>query len=139
MDTAAVGARIKERRKGLGLDQNKLAAAVGISRSMISLYEQGKSPISTPTLIKAAEFLNVPLSYLVGDIDYEEILLREEQARVAPMEHRRGALDHRVIESQERMKRRIMELLDKVPYQLHDVAVNVVKALTEPVYINNPY
>lgn len=63
----AIGHRIKEKRKETGLTQKELAQKVGLSEASISKYEHGKvEDVTHNMLIKFAEVLNVPISWLLG-------------------------------------------------------------------------
>ncbi len=50
------------------LSLEKLANGVGISRRMVSYYEQGKKVPTLKTLIKIANFLEISIDEIVGDI-----------------------------------------------------------------------
>lgn len=61
------GERIKLRRKELGLSADKLAEAIGVSRSTMFRYENGyieKLPINN--LVPLARALNTTVGYLMG-------------------------------------------------------------------------
>lgn len=60
----AVGSRIRERRVDRGLTLKQLANRTGLSVSLISQIELGKSAASVSTLHKLATALSVPMTYL---------------------------------------------------------------------------
>ncbi|AYV49692.1 transcriptional regulator [Caulobacter flavus] len=57
-----VGACVRRRRKSLGLSQDKLADAVGLSFQQIQKYERGDNRISASKLYAIAVFLKTPVS-----------------------------------------------------------------------------
>lgn len=60
----AIGNRIKQRRKALGLSQEKLAEALDVSYQQIQRYENGTNLLNTDKLQVVADFLNISVSYL---------------------------------------------------------------------------
>lgn len=60
---SAVGGRIRERRMGSGLTLKQLANRTGLSVSLISQIELGKSAASVSTLHKLATALSVRMTY----------------------------------------------------------------------------
>lgn len=65
-----VGARLRARRLLLGISQDELGKAVGVSFQQIQKYEKGTNRIGASRLQKLAHALQVPISYFfqgVGD------------------------------------------------------------------------
>ena len=60
----AIGQRIRERRRALGLSQVALAEAVGLTFQQIQKYERGSNRISFSRLVEIAEALTCQLSDL---------------------------------------------------------------------------
>ena len=60
----AIGQRIRERRRALGLSQVALAEAVGLTFQQIQKYERGSNRISFSRLVEIAEALSCQLSDL---------------------------------------------------------------------------
>ena len=58
-----VGGRLRERRSAAGLTLKQLATRTGLSVSLISQIELGKSAASMSTLHKLATALSVPMTY----------------------------------------------------------------------------
>lgn len=58
--------RIKEIRKSKNMTQEQLSRAIGVSRSVISKYENGTIPITLETLSEIAKVLEVPTFSLLG-------------------------------------------------------------------------
>ena len=64
---AAIGQRIKEKRKEAGLNQKELAAKVGLSEASVSKYEHGKVEDATHNMLnKFADVLGVSIAWLLG-------------------------------------------------------------------------
>lgn len=60
-----VGARLRLRRKELGISQSDLGTATGISFQQVQKYEQGKNRISISTLLVFAHKLECPVDYFL--------------------------------------------------------------------------
>ena len=60
---AYVGSRVRLRRRNLGLSQEKLGEAVGITFQQVQKYEKGINRIGASRLLDIAKCLNVPISF----------------------------------------------------------------------------
>lgn len=69
----AVGARIRLRRKLLGLTQASLADRVGIRFQQVQKYESGSNEVGSFRLLQLAENLEVPVQYFFEDLQREEV------------------------------------------------------------------
>lgn len=58
-----VGRRIRERRKIVGLTQQKLAEKLGLSFQQVQKYEKGLNRVGVSRLVKLSAALEVPISY----------------------------------------------------------------------------
>ena len=58
-----LGARVRSRRRTLGMNQSVLAARLGVTFQMIQRYEYGLCRISASTLHAMASALDVPVSW----------------------------------------------------------------------------
>jgi len=63
-----VGARIRERRTLLAMNQLKLGDAVNLSFQQIQKYEQGSNRVSSSRLFEFAKVLRVPVSYFFEEM-----------------------------------------------------------------------
>ncbi len=63
-----VGARLRLRRTLLGLSQEKLGEAVGITFQQLQKYERGANRISASRLFNLSRVLGVPVSYFFEDL-----------------------------------------------------------------------
>ncbi|MBQ7985941.1 MAG: helix-turn-helix domain-containing protein [Clostridia bacterium] len=89
------GANLKKLREDSHLSQEQLADAIGVSKSTIGMYEQGKRMPNTNTILKdIASYFGVSIDYLVGfhqegagvtDEDFSRFGLRPIHRRRIPM------------------------------------------------------
>ena len=63
-----VGARIKLRRALLGLSQEKLGEALGLTFQQVQKYERGANRVSASRLHDIARVLDVPISFFFDDL-----------------------------------------------------------------------
>jgi transcriptional regulator with XRE-family HTH domain len=63
----AIGARLRTRRRQLGLSQSDLAEQLGVSFQQVQKYERGANRIAASTLLAAAQALKVSVGWLVGE------------------------------------------------------------------------
>jgi len=63
----SIGARLRARRRQLGLSQSELAAKLGVSFQQVQKYERGANRIAASTLVMAADALDVSVAWLVGE------------------------------------------------------------------------
>lgn len=60
------GERLKELRRDRKIGQVELSKYLGLSKGIISLWENGLREPSMSSLISLAQFFNVSIDYLVG-------------------------------------------------------------------------
>lgn len=63
-----VGARLRQRRTLLGLSQEKLADAIGLTFQQVQKYERGANRIGASRLHQLARVLEVPVSYFFEEL-----------------------------------------------------------------------
>ncbi len=66
-----VGARVRMRRKILGVSQEKLAGALHLTFQQVQKYERGANRISASKLFEIASFLDVAPSYFFDGLTSE--------------------------------------------------------------------
>jgi transcriptional regulator with XRE-family HTH domain len=82
MDFGKIMKKLREER---GLKQIELANATGISKSSISMYENGNRTPELETFELLADFYNVDMNYLKGKSDikrksnFDNLLIKEEE------------------------------------------------------------
>ena len=63
-----VGARLRQRRTLLGMSQEKLGTAVGLTFQQIQKYERGSNRMGSSRLFEFAKVLDVPVSYFFDEM-----------------------------------------------------------------------
>ena len=63
----AIGARMRLRRKSLGISQGVLSERVGVSFQQIQKYERGANRVSGSMLVAIAAALDTTVGWLVGE------------------------------------------------------------------------
>ncbi len=63
-----VGDRIRVRRTLLGMNQEKLGEALGLSFQQVQKYEKGANRVSASRLFQLAKIFNVPVSYFFENV-----------------------------------------------------------------------
>ena len=63
-----VGSRVRLRRTLLGMSQEKIAKAVGLTFQQIQKYERGANRVSASRLFQFSKVLDVPVSFFYDDI-----------------------------------------------------------------------
>ena len=78
-----VGTRIRMRRLLLGMNQETLANALGLTFQQVQKYEGGANRVSASRLSAMADILGVPISYFFGDLrpDDDELSPEDRQWR----------------------------------------------------------
>lgn len=66
---AVIGERLRARRTGLGLTQEQLGTAVGLSYQQIQKYENGSNQMTIGRLLLLAACLRVPVAYFLDGLD----------------------------------------------------------------------
>jgi transcriptional regulator with XRE-family HTH domain len=67
-----VGKRIRTRRLFLGMNQETLANALGLTFQQVQKYEGGANRVSASRLSAMADILGVPISFFFGDLQLDE-------------------------------------------------------------------
>lgn len=116
-----VGGRIRMRRLLLGMNQETLANALGLTFQQVQKYEGGANRVSASRLSAMADILGVPISFFFGDLQLDD-------AKQTPAEQ----------VSRERMERpETIELIRlyyaipdaKVRHQFHEMVKAVASSL----------
>ncbi|HWB51300.1 MAG TPA: helix-turn-helix transcriptional regulator [Stellaceae bacterium] len=114
-----VGKRIRMRRLFLGMNQETLANALGLTFQQVQKYEGGANRVSASRLSAMADILGVPIAFFFGDL---------------PVDDEKGSAEER--ESRERMERPETIELVRFYYAIPDVKVrqsflDMVKAVAK--------
>jgi transcriptional regulator with XRE-family HTH domain len=114
-----VGKRIRMRRLFLGMNQETLANALGLTFQQVQKYEGGANRVSASRLSAMADILGVPISFFFGDLSLGDTSETPEER-----------------ESRERMERPETIELIRLYYTIPDLRVRqqfleMVKAVAE--------
>ena len=63
----SIGARIRLRRKSLGLTQSALGDRIGVTFQQVQKYERGANRVSGSTLVAVAKALETSVAWLTGE------------------------------------------------------------------------
>ena len=63
-----VGARLRQRRTLLGMNQTKLGEAIGLTFQQVQKYERGANRISASRLFNLSRVLDVPVQFFFDDM-----------------------------------------------------------------------
>ncbi|EPY03333.1 helix-turn-helix domain-containing protein [Magnetospirillum fulvum] len=75
-----VGARVRLRRTLLGMSQEKLGSAIGLTFQQVQKYERGANRIGASRLFDLSQVLDVPVSFFYDDMP-------EDMAQATPAEY----------------------------------------------------
>jgi len=89
-----VGAKVRARRKELGLSQGDLATTLGLTFQQVQKYERGSNRISASKLFESSRLLQVPPAYFFDGLpdDLGAETNEDQQRRVASLDHEAMAL-----------------------------------------------
>ena len=115
-----VGSRIRIRRLLIGMNQETLATALGLTFQQVQKYEGGANRVSASRLSQIADVLGVPIAYFFNDIDLAG-----------------GDPDQSELDARERMQRPDVIELIRSYYAIGDARIrqqflDMVKAVAQP-------
>ena len=110
-----VGARVRLRRTLLGLSQEKLGEAIGLTFQQVQKYERGANRIGASRLYDLSRVLQVPVSYF-----FEE--MSDDVASASPGQLRGMAQEQDTYEPDPMAKRETLELV-RAYYRIKDPQV----------------
>ena len=87
----AIGHRIRERRRSMGMSQQELAEAVGITFQQVQKYERGSNRVSFSRLVGIAGALRCRLAELAEGLDADRSAREVEHVNALTAED--GALE----------------------------------------------
>jgi transcriptional regulator with XRE-family HTH domain len=64
-----VGQRVRQRRTLLGMSQEKLAEAIGLTFQQVQKYERGANRVGSSRLFDLARVLDVPIAYFFEEME----------------------------------------------------------------------
>jgi transcriptional regulator with XRE-family HTH domain len=105
-----VGSRVRLRRTLLGMSQERLGDAIGLTFQQVQKYERGANRIGASRLYDLSRVLDVPVSFFFDDID---------PAVAAPTSEAASAPDEARAEPDPMMRRETLELV-RAYYRIPD-------------------
>lgn len=120
-----VGARLRLRRTLLGLSQEKLGEAVGITFQQLQKYERGANRISASRLFNLSQVLGVPVGFFFDDMPDPDAMATAAENDLPPSS---------TAEEVDSMARRETLELVRAYYRINETAVrrrafDLIKAL----------
>ena len=109
-----VGARLRLRRTLLGLSQEKLGEAIGLTFQQVQKYERGANRIGASRLFDIARVLDVPIGYF-----FEEMSQDTAQKSPSQLLDRDDALEPEPYEKDPMARRETLELV-RAYYKISD-------------------
>jgi transcriptional regulator with XRE-family HTH domain len=98
---AHVGSRVRSRRVLLGLSQEKLGGALGLTFQQIQKYERGANRIGASRLFDLSRALDVPVSYFFDAISPEIVPARPGTIEARPASTRKNMLEPDILLNRE--------------------------------------
>jgi Predicted transcriptional regulators len=110
-----VGGRVRLRRTLLGMSQEKLGEALGLTFQQVQKYERGANRIGASRLFDLSRVLEVPVSYFYEDMD-------DEMMAASPRHMVRATEDPPEFEDTVMIQRETLELV-RAYYRIRDPEV----------------
>ena len=104
-----VGKRLRLRRTMMGLSQEAVAKAVGITFQQVQKYEKGSNAMNARRLFEFAQFMNVPVAYFFEPLESgaatSGAAMGFSETQAEAFEHRSGVSDRESLEMMKAFKR----------------------------------
>ncbi|MBF0750584.1 MULTISPECIES: helix-turn-helix domain-containing protein [unclassified Pasteurella] len=112
---SAIGKRIQQRRKEIGLTAEVLAEQIGVSQQQFSRYERGATKINVSHLVNIAVILNTPIDWFFADSKAENLTFSNE-THYTPLrtDSLKSRLDYHWKHLSHSQKRNLINFLDSV-------------------------
>jgi transcriptional regulator with XRE-family HTH domain len=91
---AVIGERLRARRIMLGLTQEQLGTAVGLSYQQIQKYENGSNQMTIGRLLLLAASLKVPAAYFLDGLDGAEAVVQPPSLAVVELAQALDGIRH---------------------------------------------
>ena len=111
----AIGKRIVQRRREVGISGEALAEQIGVSQQQFSRYERGATKINVAHLVNIAVILNTPISWFFADSKAENLTFSNEEHFV-PIRNDalKQRLDYHWAKLNNEQKRNLINFLDSI-------------------------
>jgi transcriptional regulator with XRE-family HTH domain len=80
-----IGAALKQRRRELGISQEKLAEILNVSYQQVQRYESGVNKLNVENIQLIAETLSVPITFFFSS-DYEQTVAEHQSPYISAEE-----------------------------------------------------
>lgn len=120
-----VGGRLRARRRMLGMTQEKLGTALGLTFQQVQKYERGSNRIGSSRLFELSRLLTVPVSYFFDGFD-------DADGRVAAgmAENHQDSFEHDNLTSRETQD--LLRYYYRIPNaKLRRRALDLIRAISE--------
>jgi len=117
---AHVGQRVRVRRTLLGLSQEKLGEAIGLTFQQVQKYERGANRISAGTLYRLGQVLDVPVSFFFDG--YEDPHAKSRSAAASTDAHSETGISRR--------EARLLRLWRAAPLHIADEMLSLLSVLS---------
>ncbi len=107
-----VGGRVRLRRTLMGMSQERLGEAIGLTFQQVQKYERGANRIGASRLWDLSRVLDVPMSYFFEEMD-------DDTARHSPMNLAQSQSEPKSQDSDPMTKRETLELV-RAYYRIQD-------------------
>ena len=114
-----VGQRVRLRRTMLGLSQERLAEAIGLTFQQIQKYEKGANRIGSSRLFDLSRILSVPVGYFFEEISSETAASSPAKQLGGWSDQEQADFDH---DRDPILKRETLELV-RAYYQIEDAVL----------------
>lgn len=120
---AHIGGRLRQRRTMMGLSQEAVARAVGITFQQVQKYEKGMNAMNARRLYEFAAFMNVPVAYFFDGL--------EQSAKMAGFAEEKGEMfDHQGVSDRESLE--MMKAFKRIKEQvIRKRVADLVRAVAE--------
>jgi len=114
-----VGSRVRLRRTMLGMSQEKLGEAVGLTFQQIQKYERGANRIGCSRIFQFSRILDVPVAFFFQDMPADALSekLKRSVSENGLSDHKQAELDDDPLSRQETLE------LVRAYYRIQDVKI----------------
>lgn len=99
-----VGSRVRLRRTMLGMSQEKLGEAVGLTFQQIQKYERGANRIGCSRIYQFSSILGVPVAFFFQDMPTDVLAPAQKSASAGMADHDQAALEDDPLSRQETLE-----------------------------------
>lgn len=111
----AIGKRIQQRRKEVGLSAEVLAEQIGVSQQQFSRYERGATKINIGHLVNIAVILDTPIGWFFADSKADNLTFPQQNLYVSVKDDElKSRLDYHWRQLNNEQKRHLINFLDSI-------------------------